>query len=178
MYYFTTGGWPMIEKTIKNLEDFWEFFELVRTQKASNKQKITISSIEAGAGLSCGMISRYKKNGSFPSLYNIFAICDYLDIDVRMIFEGNVVSSECEEVGNLLVEETDEEERDTETDTLKEKGDERVLESLPQKLNMEQTCNQEFLRVINELIIKFLNSETGNKDTILKLLTSITQLMN
>lgn len=95
-----------------------------------------------------------------------------------MIFEGNVVSSECEEVRNLLVEETDEEGRDTETDTLKEKRDERVLESLPQKLNMEQTCNQEFLRVINELIIKFLNSETGNKDTILKLLTSITQLMN
>lgn len=55
----------MIEKTIKNLEDFWEFFELVRTQKASNKQKITISSIEAGAGLSCGMISRYKKMDYF-----------------------------------------------------------------------------------------------------------------
>ncbi len=85
----------MVEQTISSLKDIYDFLDRIYLFQKDTKQIASLAEFEKSAGLSKGLISRWKA-GSCPSVKKLLYVFSSLDVELVLrsgVESGNVEST-------------------------------------------------------------------------------------
>lgn len=90
----------MAEIELRSKEDFLDFI-----QEVCKSRGIKTMQLEEGAGISQGIISRWKKSEYMPSLYNVLNVLQFLDVKIILRTNEPEDNSSVEEENNPILDE-------------------------------------------------------------------------